>query len=134
MVSILTTVITIQYLDTLIAHTRTYDIFQSYAPRIALHHAHLSHALGDSDRARDCYRAAAHLADGGSFVRVAAMAGHLGLAIGFSKKMLAVKDVDESLTEMAYQIVHMCKGMGGAAEAMTLILQAVVSGEILASK
>lgn len=32
-----------------------------FAARITLHHAHLSHSLGQAERALDCYRVAAHL-------------------------------------------------------------------------
>ncbi|KIL71185.1 hypothetical protein M378DRAFT_154670 [Amanita muscaria Koide BX008] len=50
-----------RYLDTLIAHTRSTSLFPMYAARITLHHAHLAHSLGQTERALDCYRVAAHL-------------------------------------------------------------------------
>ncbi|KAF8636857.1 hypothetical protein AX17_003215 [Amanita inopinata Kibby_2008] len=48
-------------LDDLIAHTRTTSLFPMFAARISLHHAHLAHALGQTTRALECYRLAAHL-------------------------------------------------------------------------
>ena len=50
-----------QHLDSLIAHTRTHDLFSSYCARITLHQAHLAHALGNEDRAEKCYKVAAFL-------------------------------------------------------------------------
>ena len=50
-----------QHLALLIAHTRTHDLFASYCARITLHQAHLAHALGNEDRAKNCYKVAAFL-------------------------------------------------------------------------
>ncbi|KAF8621735.1 hypothetical protein AX15_007535 [Amanita polypyramis BW_CC] len=50
-----------RYLNTLIAHTRSTSLFPTFAARITLHHAHLSHSLGQTERAIDCYKVAAHL-------------------------------------------------------------------------
>ncbi|KAF8837530.1 hypothetical protein BDN67DRAFT_972862 [Paxillus ammoniavirescens] len=82
------------HLATLIAHTRTHDIFDAYAARIALHHAHLAHALGDTERAGTCYRVAADLdgacpvgssvMSGGGFIAAAARAGEALLRIGLT--------------------------------------------------
>ena len=44
----------VKYLNNLVAHTRSFEVFNLYAPRITLHHAHLAHALGEAERARDC--------------------------------------------------------------------------------
>jgi len=38
-----------------------HDFFPTYAARISLLHAHLAHALGDTERAGTFYRVAAHL-------------------------------------------------------------------------
>lgn len=83
-----------QHLATLIAHTRTYDLFPGYAARIALLHAHLAHALGDTERAGISYRVAAHLdgaepvgstpTRGGGFIAAAARAGEALLRIGLA--------------------------------------------------
>ncbi|KAF9236547.1 hypothetical protein BU15DRAFT_49857 [Melanogaster broomeanus] len=82
------------HLATLIAHTRTYDFFPAYAARIALHHAHLAHAVGDTEYAGTCYRVAAHLDGagpvvsgvtlGGGFIAAAARAGEALLRIGLA--------------------------------------------------
>ncbi|KAF9232042.1 hypothetical protein BU15DRAFT_81697 [Melanogaster broomeanus] len=82
------------HLATLIAHTRTYDFFPAYAARIALHHAHLAHAVGNTEHAGICYRVAAHLDGagpvvsdvtlGGGFIAAAARAGEALLRIGLA--------------------------------------------------
>ncbi|KAH0834299.1 hypothetical protein J3R83DRAFT_11674 [Lanmaoa asiatica] len=84
----------VYHLATLIAHTRTHDFFSAYAARIALLHAHLAHALGDTERAGTCYGVAAHfdgaapvgsgVARGGGFIAAAARAGEALLRIGLS--------------------------------------------------
>ncbi|KIK77337.1 hypothetical protein PAXRUDRAFT_17579, partial [Paxillus rubicundulus Ve08.2h10] len=83
-----------QHLAALISHTRTHDIFDVYAARITLHHAHLAHALGDAERAATCYRVAADLdgaclvgssvMPGGGFIAAAARAGEALLRIGLA--------------------------------------------------
>ncbi len=50
-----------QHLNGLIAYTRSTSLFHMFAARITLHHAHLSHSLGHTERALDCYKVAAHL-------------------------------------------------------------------------
>ncbi|KAI6023416.1 hypothetical protein EDC04DRAFT_2934346, partial [Pisolithus marmoratus] len=88
-----------KHLDTVVALTRTHNFFSEYAPRITLHHAHLAHAIGDTDRAGTCYRVAAYL-DGagpvggshtntGGFVAASARAGEALLRIGLAAKQAA---------------------------------------------
>ncbi|KAI6024335.1 hypothetical protein EDC04DRAFT_279369 [Pisolithus marmoratus] len=88
-----------KHLDTVVALTRTHNFFSEYAPRITLHHAHLAHAIGDTDRAGTCYRVAAYL-DGagpvggsytntGGFVAASARAGGALLRIGLAAKQAA---------------------------------------------
>lgn len=93
----------------LIAHTRTHDFFPAYAARIALLHAHLAHALGDTEHAGTCYRVAAHLdgagpvgsgvALGGGFIAAAARAGEALLRIG----LLAIQSPPPSSVPPAEQ-------------------------------
>ncbi|KAL6307835.1 hypothetical protein BKA93DRAFT_727071 [Sparassis latifolia] len=132
-----------QNLDALIAHTRTYELFPRYAARIALHHAHLAHALGQSSRALQCYRAAAHHAERGSFVEIAARAGEVALQIGLRRGMRTasdeLEDGDEDgdtmlEREMGMDVARACRGMGGALEAVGRILEACLTSEILRSK
>ncbi|THH20192.1 hypothetical protein EW146_g1131 [Bondarzewia mesenterica] len=105
-------------LDVLIAHTRTHNIFSLYADRVTLHHAHLAHALGQSERALQCYRVAADLAGEGEFVRVSARAGIILLRIGIRGGQFRLDDgdeEDEQLIELGRQAIKECKGMGGDA-------------------
>ncbi|KAJ3936138.1 MAG: hypothetical protein NXY57DRAFT_986899 [Lentinula lateritia] len=76
-----------QTLSVLIAHLRNADLFSSFACRITLHHAHLAHARGQTDRAMQCYEAAEAFAEerGDDFVRVSARAGRACLKIGLSR-------------------------------------------------
>ncbi|KAJ3857269.1 hypothetical protein EV368DRAFT_77885 [Lentinula lateritia] len=73
-----------QTLSVLIAHLRNADLFSSFACRITLHHAHLAHAKGQTDRAMQCYEVAEAFAEerGDDFVRVSARAGRACLKIG----------------------------------------------------
>ncbi|THH06827.1 hypothetical protein EW145_g3811 [Phellinidium pouzarii] len=117
-------------LEVLIAHTRSYGFFPTYAARITLHHAHLAHALGDANRAAKCYAVAAHLAQEGTFVNVSARVSHLALRIACGEG----GRVDLEWEAEVSAVVEACKGMGGTLEAIGHILQASISPEILTAK
>ncbi|KLO07025.1 hypothetical protein SCHPADRAFT_837227 [Schizopora paradoxa] len=116
-----------KHLDALVAHTRSYGIFEAYAARISLHYAHFAHAVGDSDYAEKCYSVAAHLSEAGTFVNISARAGNVSLQIGNG---VSLYEVEEELCD----VVQSCKGMGGTLEAVGHVLQACISNEILTSK
>ncbi|KAI6012815.1 hypothetical protein F5J12DRAFT_820877 [Pisolithus orientalis] len=96
----------LNYLDTVVAHTRTHGFFTEYAPRIMLHYAHLAHGIGDTARAGTCYRVAAYIADAGpigvanvntgGFVAAAARAGEALLRIGLVAKQAAPNMASDS--------------------------------------
>ncbi|EJC98575.1 uncharacterized protein FOMMEDRAFT_95808 [Fomitiporia mediterranea MF3/22] len=118
------------HLDELITHTRTFFLFTTYAARITLHHAHLAHALKDTDRALQCYAVAANLAAEGTFVNVSARAGGLALRIA---------NGEGARTDLIWEaevrsVVDACRGMGGTLEAIGHVLAACLSPEILAAK
>ncbi|KAJ8495087.1 hypothetical protein ONZ51_g1909 [Trametes cubensis] len=138
-------------LNNLIAHTRTYDIFPLFAARIALHHAHLAHALMKPARALRCYRAATYHAERGSFVHVAASAGEVALCVGVQRRKASMGDAwmqglsesddpwpeDEDMEvhmERGLEVVKMCRGMGGSLEAVAQVLEACFTDEILKAK
>ncbi|KAI8980607.1 hypothetical protein BD414DRAFT_464741 [Trametes punicea] len=138
-------------LDNLVAHTRTYDIFPLFAARIALHHAHLAHALMKPARALRCYRAAAYHAQRGSFVHVAAMAGEAALCVGVQRRKACrgkawtrgLSESDEPWpdgeetgmhVERMMEISKMCRGMGGSLQAVANVLEACSTAEILKAK
>ena len=114
----------------LIAHTRSYDIFDAYSARITLHHAHLAHALGYTSRAADCYTVAAHLAEEGTFVNVSARIGSLALRIAEGECLRT----DIEWEAEVQKVVASCKGMGGTLEAIGYVLQACTASEILTAK
>ncbi|EIW87452.1 hypothetical protein CONPUDRAFT_161980 [Coniophora puteana RWD-64-598 SS2] len=121
-------------LNTLIAHTRTFDIFNSYASRITLHHAHLAHALGNFSRAIRCYEVAAHLEpEPTTYVAVAARTGEVLLRIGLAAAKGSRK-LEESLRQKAVAAARSCKGMGGTLEAIGEVIEATLASEILKSK
>ncbi|TBU25863.1 hypothetical protein BD311DRAFT_867198 [Dichomitus squalens] len=141
-------------LNTLISHTRTYDIFPLFSARIALHHAHLAHALARPARALRCYQAAAHHSEAGSFVHVAARAGEIALRVGVQRRRAALGDEwreglsaadddwpgdlddddDEELEARGMEVVKACRGMGGTLEAIGQVVEACLTPEILKSK
>ncbi|RPD54496.1 hypothetical protein L226DRAFT_539879 [Lentinus tigrinus ALCF2SS1-7] len=138
-------------LDILIAHTRSYDIFHLFSARIALHHAHLAHALARPARALRCYRAAAHHSEPGSFVNVAARAGEIALCVGVQQRKATMGDTwrqglsetDEEWTEgddaegleaRGSEVIKLCCGMGGTLEAIGQVLEACFTPEILKAK
>ncbi|KAI0756062.1 hypothetical protein C8Q80DRAFT_1090902 [Daedaleopsis nitida] len=139
-------------LDILIAHTRTYDIFSLFSARIALHHAHLAHALARPARALRCYRAAAHHSEPESFVNIAARAGEIALRVGVLRRKATMGDswrrglseTDEEWTEedveldeleaRGGEVIYLCRGMGGTLEAVGEVLDACFTPEILKSK
>ncbi|KIM82134.1 hypothetical protein PILCRDRAFT_469683 [Piloderma croceum F 1598] len=144
-------------LNTLIAHTRTTNLFEAYSALITLHHAHLAHALGRTGRALECYRVAAFLARGaatlpagggegegardggeevvvaGEFVRVCARAGEVALKIGLAR---AEGGIDEETKEMGKAVALECRGVGvdTTLQAIGRIIEACLSDEILKSK
>ncbi|CAE6471106.1 unnamed protein product [Rhizoctonia solani] len=75
-----------QRLSELVAHTRNFDIFEPFASRISLHYAHLTHARGQTDRARTCYEAAIRASSPGSFVHTSSSAGLIGLQVGIAAR------------------------------------------------
>ncbi|KAJ3845306.1 hypothetical protein F5878DRAFT_550612 [Lentinula raphanica] len=77
-----------QTLSVLIAHLRNANLFPSFSARVSLHHAHLAHAQGQTDRASRCYQAAELFAEerGDDFVRVSARAGRVCLKIGLIRE------------------------------------------------
>lgn len=119
-------------LDELIAHTRDFDLFGSYAARITLHHGHLAHALGDGVRAAQCYVAVAHMTAENTYVNVSARTSHLALRIAAGEGIRRVRDPawEEEVTE----IIEGCRGMGGTMEAVARVLQASVAKEIVTAK
>ena len=142
-----------QNLNTLIAHVRTYDIFSLFSARIALHHAHLAHALARPARALRCYRSAAHHSEAGSFAHVAARAGEIALRVGVQRRRVAMGDKwreglsvadddwpddldddDEELEAQGSEVIKTCRGMGGTLEAIGQVLEACFTPEILKSK
>ncbi len=140
-----------QHLDILIAHTRTYGIFPLFSARIALHHAHLAHALARPARALRCYRAAAYHSDTGSLVNIAARAGEVALCVGMRRRKTILDDkwlhglseadeewVDEGddggLEQRGMEVIKMCRGMGGTLEAIGQVLEACFTPEILKAK
>ncbi|KZT73388.1 hypothetical protein DAEQUDRAFT_721986 [Daedalea quercina L-15889] len=130
-------------LDILVAHTRTYDIFPLFAARIALHHGHLAHALGQSVRASQCYNAAAGNAEPGSFVHAAALASSFALRLGLMQREHSAQGEDQEESGLPYErdivdegihIAQACKGMGGTLEAVGQVLLACLTPEILVAK
>ncbi|CUA75580.1 hypothetical protein RSOLAG22IIIB_11850 [Rhizoctonia solani] len=75
-----------QRLSELVAHTRNFDLFDSFVARISLHYAHLAHARGQTDRARTCYEAAIRTSATGSFIHTSSSAGLIGLQMGIAAR------------------------------------------------
>ncbi|OCH87544.1 hypothetical protein OBBRIDRAFT_796085 [Obba rivulosa] len=121
-------------LNILVAHTRTYSIFPLFQARIALHHAHLAHALGQKERALECYRVAAHCAPEHSFEAVAARAGAVALQIGIGGTTAGHASEDDVDSQEAAEVAKLCRSMGGTLEAVGQIIEACISSEILKAK
>ena len=137
-------------MNILIAHTRTWDVFDKFSARIALHHAHLAHSLGKSTEASAYYIVASTLSEPGSFVNVAATLGRAGLLIGLSslspaypthgsgknnaRSPLPANTNNEELLAFGSRAARLTKGMGGTLEAAGKVIQATTSTEILKAK
>jgi len=128
--------IPMQNIDILIAQTRTYNIFPDFSARITLHHAHLAHALGDTARALDCYQVAAHLAEAGSFVCVAASVGEIATRIGLKAQEAEGRGVelDDETMRRGREVADVCRGMGSTLEAAGQIIESCMSREIIKAK
>ncbi|KAI0706088.1 hypothetical protein BC835DRAFT_1312173 [Cytidiella melzeri] len=126
-----------QNLNILISHTRTYSIFPIFAARIALHQAHLAHALNQTTRALSCYRIAAHLAAQDKFVRLSAQAGEVIMLMGLeSGKENDAEPETHGVVDRkgAMNTARACSAAGGALEAVGQVVEALVSSETLRSK
>lgn len=139
-----------QELDVLIAHTRTWNVFDEFSARISLHHAHLAHSLGKSTKALAYYAVASSLSEPSNFVNIAATLGRAQLSIGLlahssppplygsqespTTSSLPVYMYDEELLAFASGTVRLTKGMGGTLEAAGKVIQAATSTEILRAK
>ena len=137
-------------MNILIAHTRTWDVFDEFSARIALHHAHLAHSLAKSPEALGYYTVASALSETGSFVDVAATLGRAELLIGLSahspaspthgsvendaRSSLPANTNNEELLALGSRAVRLTKGMGGTLEAAGKVIQAATSAEILKAK
>ncbi|KAG8803136.1 hypothetical protein FRC17_006246 [Serendipita sp. 399] len=91
-----------RYLNDLISFIRAVDILEShrllwneFASRITLLHAHLAHALDRSSIALECYRAAAYLEDEESVIHGMARAGEIVLRIGLFRRRNVVPVKEE---------------------------------------
>ena len=140
-------------LNTLIAHSRTHDLFSLYAARITLLQAQLAHAVGRTDRALKCYRVAVFLASGGGedgcedeWVRVAARAGEMWVRIGVVRvRIMKIrartkdgraselerererKETDaelQSLRSLGRVVCAECDALGGSLSSIAYVLRA----------
>ncbi|QRV95233.1 hypothetical protein RhiJN_23251 [Ceratobasidium sp. AG-Ba] len=75
-----------QRLAELVAHTRNFGLFESFAARISLHHAHLAHAKGREQRADACYQATIRSSPPGSYIHTSARASLLALQLGVAAR------------------------------------------------
>jgi hypothetical protein len=139
-----------QELNVLIAHTRTWGVFDEFSARIALHRAHLAHSLSKSTEASAYYIVASALSETSGFVNVAATLGRAELLIGLSAHpptspacgsggsvtmlSLPASMDDEELLAFGSRAVKLTKGMGGTLEAAGKVIQAATSTEILRAK
>lgn len=137
-------------MNVLIAHTRSWGIFDEFSARIALHHAHLAHSLAKSSEALVHYNVASALSETGSFVDVAATLGRAELLIGLSANSLTstthrsveinaglplpISMSNEELSAIGSRAARLTKGMGGTLEAAGKVIQATISAEILKAK
>jgi len=137
-------------MNVLIAHTRTWDVFDEFSARIALHHAHLAHSLAKSSEALGYYTVASTVSEAGSFVDVAATLGRAELLIGLSaqpqassthgsaendtRSSLPANENNEELLALGSRAVRLAKGMGGTLEAAGKVIQGATSTEILKAK
>jgi len=137
-------------MNVLIAHTRTWRVFDEFSARIVLHHAHLAHSLGKSAEASVYYAVASTLSETGSFVDVAATLGRAQLLIGLSvhpsaspthgggendaRSPLPANTNDEEPLAFGSRAFRLTKGMGGTLEAAGKVIQAATCTEILKAK
>jgi hypothetical protein len=142
----------LQSLNELVALARTFDRFDDYAPRIALHHAHLAHARNNAQRALACYTASCQLASPGSYIHLAAQAGGITCAIGLAARADTAREIlgtaetegeteigwapEEALCDEARNVARACRapGMGAALNAIGEVLESCASREIIKSK
>ncbi|KAJ8085250.1 hypothetical protein PM082_004044 [Marasmius tenuissimus] len=147
-------------LSLLIAHLRTHGLFDTFAARVTLHHAHLAQTKGDFKRAMRCYKVAARVGEEmcDDFARLSAKAGLVTLRIGIlrmremrgdetkmevdgGEKSKAEGDDDddddsswEDVERMGVEVADACKGMGGTMWIVGRIIEACLSDEILKAK
>lgn len=137
-------------MNILIAHARTWGVFDEFSARIALHKAHLAHSLAKSSEAFAHYNVASTLSETGSFVDVTATLGRAELLIGLSahsptsttrrsveinaRSPLPINMSNEELSALGSRAARLTRGMGGTLEAAGKVIQATISMEILKAK
>lgn len=133
-------------MNKVIAHTRTHGLWAAYSARITLYHGHLAHALCQVDRALECYRIAAYLAQKSSnsyingdhghalarIIRVAAEAGEVGLRLGLARQKNI--PISEELRQRGKEISQECRSLSGTLEAVGRVLDACLTDEIVLAK
>ncbi|KAJ3789960.1 hypothetical protein GGU10DRAFT_303991 [Lentinula aff. detonsa] len=133
-----------QTLSVLIAHLRNAHIFPSFSARVSLHHAHLAHAKGQTDRAMQCYQVAEIFSEerGDDFVRISARAGRACLKIGLirekecsmKERVEAQKQKTPKRKTRGKNVAEACRGMGGTMWSVGRVIEACLTDEILKSK
>jgi hypothetical protein len=124
-----------------VAHTRTHNLFDEYAPRIALYQAHITQAIGDTERAMICYRVVAGIAKD-EFIRVAGLAGEVTLRLGI--RALDSDDDEEPEEEekeetietekKAREVVRLCHDLGGTMKAVAEVIEACLCKELVKAR
>ncbi|KIY43932.1 hypothetical protein FISHEDRAFT_51821 [Fistulina hepatica ATCC 64428] len=143
------------HIATLIAHTRSYKLFDWYAPRITLLHAHLAHSQAGLEFAIAAARTTvgaplksserepwtALLAQDASdkWLSIAARAGLFGLSIGrlSPEAEQSRKAFEAGLDRLRIEgapLVRECQGLGGKLAAVGRMLEACLSTEVITSK
>lgn len=116
-------------LSDLVAHTRTIGLFDTFAPQITLLSAHLAHALGQTGRALECYRAAEFLDKTKGSIRLAARVGEVVLRTGLPEPGSA-----KELKALTTEVIRECANMDAEFEPVGKVLEAIVAREIIGIK
>lgn len=128
-------------LNDLVAHLRTYDLWDAFSARVCLLQGYSAHAMGRTRRALECYRAVQVLSAEDSLIWALGWIGEIGLRIGFGSGPVGPSTDEWMAPQLGYDeivagVMETClSGIWGLGMVcIGRVLEACFSGEIVRAK
>lgn len=129
------------HLNDLIAHLRTYDLWDAFSARVCLLQGYNAHAMGRTRRALECYRAVRALSTEDGLIWALGWIGEIGLRIGIGSDPVGPSTEEWIAPEPGYDdavagVAETCLSgtWGLGMVCIGRVLEACSSGEIVRAK